>query len=351
MGRKVTASLASRIAFSVAMAIAFVPMGARAQAPPSATLASARQHFQRGVKFYKDADFRSALVEFQEAYRLSPNFRLLFNIGQTFEELGDFAGAVKSFREYVSQGGSELGKARRAEVEKDLARLEGHVASVEIMVNETGADVTIEGERRLDLGKSPVAAPILLNGGEWKLRATKTGLEPAEVRVTVAGGDKKKVSLELHPPAAPPPPATRPPVVAPSPPASEPARVAAPPKSRTPFWIGVAVTGALGVGTGVVGVLALGQKSTYDKTVDRFGATPDEVASARTKTRTLAVVTDVLGLATVASAVVTVVLFATTGAPDAPRRSGVLLPYIGAPAVCPAGGAPGLVLGASGSFM
>ena len=96
---------ATTLVASLVLALLCVAAPARAGDPPSppppppqAQLDEARAHFNRGVKFYKDADYRSALVEFQEAYRVAPNARLMFNIGQTYDELQDFAGAVKAFR-------------------------------------------------------------------------------------------------------------------------------------------------------------------------------------------------------------------------------------------------------------
>jgi hypothetical protein len=297
---------------------------ARAADPPSppseAQLDEARGHFNRGVRFYKDADYRSALVEFQEAYRVAPNVRLLFNIGQTFDELQDFAGAVKAFRGYLAGAGSSITAARRADVEKDLRRLEAHVATIDISVSEPGADVLAEGDRRIDLGKSPLSAPALLNGGTWTIVATKPGFERAEERLTAAGGDAKKIALKLAPTAEPvtagtPVPAA---VVAPPPP---------PRRSRAPVWIGLAVTGALAVGAGVTGVLTLGAKRDYDHELGRLPGDADAVASARTHARTLALFTDVLGGAALVAAAVTLVLYVSgSGDGSASAPSATLSP-------------------------
>ncbi len=342
-----TAARAVATALTLTLACAAFP--ARAATPSAAEVRDARQHFQRGVKFYQDGDFRSALVEFQEAYRISPNYRLLFNIGQTFEELGDFAGALRALRDYKAEGGGELTKARRAEVEKDLARLEGHVARLEVTVSEADADVSADGERRVDLGKSPIARAVLLNGGDWTIRARKAGFDAAEARVTVAGGDEKRVSLTLVPVA---PPAAAPPAALPAPVASDaPAPLAPmpspPPASRTAAWVSLAVAGTLGAATGVAGFVALGQKSKLDATLDRFGATNDEIASARSKMRTWALTTDVLGGATLVAAAVTVVLFVIRP-PERRSARGTLAPYVGA---CGPGGAGACgAVGASGTF-
>jgi hypothetical protein len=297
-----------------------------AEPPSSATpaqLEEARAHFTRGVKFYKDADYRSALVEFQEAYRVAPNARVLFNIGQTYEELQDFAGAVQAFRDYLKEGGSTISKARRAEVDKDLRRLESHVAVVEISVDQPGADVVVEGDRHQELGKSPLSSSVLLNGGKWTIVATKPGFDRAEERLTAAGGDTKKISLTLVPlapvQAAPSTPAE--PVVTPAPSRSA--------RNLTPFWIGVAVTGALAVGTGVTGGLTLGAKKDFDRELARLPGDADAISSARSHEKTLALVTDVLGGAAIVSAAVTVVLFVSAKESAPPPSSASIKPYLG----------------------
>lgn len=308
----------------LALALLFTAAPARAADPPSASsppppaqLDEARGHFNRGVRFYKDADYRSALVEFQEAYRVAPNARLLFNIGQTYDELQDFAGAVKAFRDYLGGAGSSITQARRTEVEKDLLRLEAHVATVDISVSEAGADVLAEGDRRIELGKSPLSAPALLNGGTWTIVATKPGFERAEERLTAAGGDAKKIALKLAPTPEPVATATTVPVVV-----ALPAPPPPPRRSLAPVWIGLAVTGALAVGAGVTGVLTLGAKRDYDRELGRLPGDADAVASARTHARTLALTTDVLGGAALVSAAVTLVLYVrASGSASPPSAS------------------------------
>jgi hypothetical protein len=315
---------ATTLVAPLVLALLCVAAPARAGDPPTqAQLDEARAHFNRGVKFYKDADYRSALVEFQEAYRVAPNARLMFNIGQTYDELQDFAGAVKAFREYLAGAGTAITKVRRAEVEKDLRRLESHVATVEITVSEPGADVLVEGDHRIELGKSPLTAPALLNGGNWTIVATKSGFERAEERLTAAGGDKKTVALKL---AATPEPVVIAPVVVPIVPAPLPPP---PRRSLTPVWIGVAVTGALAVGAGVTGILTLGAKKDYDRELGRLPGDANAVASARTHARTLALFTDVLGGAALVSAAVTVILYATSSPTAASPARATLTPYIG----------------------
>jgi hypothetical protein len=79
-------------------------------------------------------------------------------------------------------------------------------------------------------------------------------------------------------------------------------------------WIGAGVTAALGIGAGVTGGLALANKSSFDAAND--GTDPAEADDLRSSGVALNLTTDVLLGATAASAIVTAVLFFTSGDED-----------------------------------
>ena len=54
-------------------------------------LKEARAHFERGVEYYTEGDFRAALVELTRAYALQPTYKMLYNLGQVAFELRDYA--------------------------------------------------------------------------------------------------------------------------------------------------------------------------------------------------------------------------------------------------------------------
>ncbi len=89
-------------------------------APARADTDDARSHFTRAVELFKEGDFRAALIEFQRAYDASPNYKVLYNLGQTNLELQDYAGALRAFRGYLDGGGRDIPAARRTQVEADF---------------------------------------------------------------------------------------------------------------------------------------------------------------------------------------------------------------------------------------
>jgi hypothetical protein len=323
--------LAATLAASVLPAL---PAHADDPAPPGAPSATeeARRRFQRGVQFYKDGDLRSALVEFREANRLAPNYRVDYNIGQTCEELQDFAGATLAFRSYLEQGGAAIPDARRKAVDDDLRSLAKHVARLDVTASEAGAALVAEGERHLALGASPLAGPVLLNAGTWDVTATKDGFRPAAEHVTVAGGDARRVTLTLARAEAPAPVIVE--VARPVPAVAQGAASVAPARSMAPVWVGVGVTGALAIGAGITGGLALAANSDYRTKLGTLGTTSGDVAAATNRAHAFALASDLQTGAAVAAALGTTILYLTrrpASHAGAPAVTGVSLDVLVAP--------------------
>lgn len=94
-------------------AVIFSMLGSVAHAqtdakPSDAAREEASGHFQRGVELFQEGAFRAALVEFERAYGIAPDYRLLYNIGQVKLQLQDYLGATQSYERYLEEGGSEI---------------------------------------------------------------------------------------------------------------------------------------------------------------------------------------------------------------------------------------------------
>jgi hypothetical protein len=294
-------------------------------APALAGTEDARSHFTRGVELFKEGDFRAALIEFQRAYEAAPNYKVLYNLGQTSLELQDYAGALKAFRGYLDGGGREIPAARRTQVEGDLKKLESRVARVEVVVNVEGADISIDD---VSVGTSPLREAILVGAGRRKILVTKAGLASVARVVDVAGGDKPRITIELVEsqtqtvtptvvnPVQPPPSDTQPP---------EPhMRVVHGPS--TGFYIGLVATGALAVGTGVLAGLALGAYNGFEAKLGQVGVQSKDVTDARNQTRSFALATDIVGGVAIVAAVTTIILALTTSSKRQVREGLVVGP-------------------------
>lgn len=292
-------------------AVAQTPAAAPVESQDSPT-AQARQHFLRGVDLFKERNFRAALVEFQRAQDIAPNWRLYYNIAQTQFELHNYAGTLRSFQQYLAEGGQDIEETRRAEVQREIEKLRGRVAKVRLTVNEVGAEVRIDDE---PAGTTPLPDPIVISAGHVKIEVRK-GASTAVRYVDVAGGDDVAVDLVLAKEQAGGAPMNGPVATQPRPAAPVQAG-----RSNTGVWVGVAVTGALAAGAVVTGIVALGAKSDYDSELGAFPGSANDVDSARSKTKTFALATDILGGAAIASGIVTIVLASSGSSPSEPAAT------------------------------
>jgi hypothetical protein len=289
----VVASVLGCVAFEAPVARAQVP----AQQPKN--VEEGRVRFARGIELYKEGDFHAALAEFRAAFATAPSFRIHYNLGQTLYQLQDYAGAVRAFDQYLSEGGSKIEPDRRKDVEADLAKLRPRVARLTFVVNVPSAELTID-----DQPSGPAQGrQHLVSEGRRRISVTASGYQTETRVVDLAGAQRVDLTFELKPigGAAVPTGDGRASRV-------EPERTE---RSRTPFYIGLVATGALGAATGVTAIIAASKHSTFEKAL----RSPDDqgaIADARSSTRSAALVADILGLATVLSAGLTVVAFVVT---------------------------------------
>jgi hypothetical protein len=83
-----------------------VPARARAQAPAppdAAAVEEAKKHFAAGQRLFDAGDLRGAVEEMKEAYRLTRNPLLLYNVGVVYDKLGDAALALHYFAKFIDE--------------------------------------------------------------------------------------------------------------------------------------------------------------------------------------------------------------------------------------------------------
>jgi hypothetical protein len=165
----------------------------RARADDESTI-EARRRFARGLELVDEGAYSQAVTEFERAYRLKPNFVVLYNIGIAQAATGNAVSAVDTLERYLSEGGARIPEVRRREVEAELARQRARIAVLEIEVLPAGATVKIDG---IDAGTSPLASPVRVGIGRHVVSASGPGLSPAESSIIVAGEEHGLVNLQL----------------------------------------------------------------------------------------------------------------------------------------------------------
>lgn len=264
-----------------------------------AALERARKHFKIGVDFYRERNFRAAQIEFQRAYKASPHYKLLYNLGQTSLELQEDAAAIDYFARYLQEGRSELDPERKAEVEQDIERLRARIASINVICNQDGAEIYLD---EVLIGTTPLREPLKLSVGRRKLVAAKRGFHEAERVIDIGAGERVSVTLELKPRAS-----------------LEPATLqlmAAKPEAESggisaAAWAGLA-TGLIAAGAATLSVLTALSQNAYDQEI-KHETTPARLRDKREDAKTKALVADVLWGATALSAGVTAICLFTQG--------------------------------------
>jgi len=272
------------------------------------TVEEAKQHFKRGVSFYKDGDLDAALAEFNKAYETRPDYRILYNIGQVQAERHDNAAAVKVLRQYLKEGEpGEIADDRRGEVAHTLRDLSKRVGSVTVTANVTDAEVVIDG---VSVGAIPLGEPLAVNAGIREFTVRKGGRTAPPRRVTVAGGDVLQLEFRLKPEVR-----------------EEGAPIAetsARPR-RTRVWVAYGAAVALGVGAATFGLLARRADKDLDADLGQFPGDRAQVDDDRSRLKTWAAMTDgFAGAALIAAGIGTYFLLAGPSVSDSegpPRRS------------------------------
>jgi tetratricopeptide (TPR) repeat protein len=255
-----------------------------AAAPSEDAIKEAAERYQRGLSIYAEGEYLLALVEFERAYQLAPNYRVLYNIGQVRIQLGRYAKALESLQEYLKQGGDEINPDRREAVQNDLKMLGERTAKLRITINEPGADISLDG---VSIGVAPLAEPIVVDAGEHKVEVRKGGFYDKSSAVTLAGREEAEVKLDIvqMPPSS---------VVE-----RHTDRYVEPKADRSLMWIGWAATGTLAVGAGVVGYLGVTKANDLESMRTDYGVSKNKLDETKNSARTLFMVSDIAGAAAV----------------------------------------------------
>jgi len=199
--------------------------------------ARAKAAFEEGKELFEAGEYARAADAFRRADAIRPNWKLLYNIGQCEAAAKRFGLALDAFERYLVQGGDEIDRERQGEVREELVRLRDMVGFVRISAPE-GAMVLVDGVER---GLAPLDRdlPVAASVGHTA-EAVVDGETVARRVFQVSGGRTGEVDL-----------------TAPTPETREPE-----PASRKSLlwpvgWVGVGLGGALLVGGGVTGGLAL----------------------------------------------------------------------------------------------
>ena len=322
------------------------PASLRADRPPDESETHAdepRERFKRGVELYRDGSYDAALAEFQRAYALSPDYRVLYNLAQVQAERHEYVAGMKLLDDYLAQGSSQISESRMAQVASTRARLERMIATLWVISPAAGAEILVDG---LPTAKVPLTTPLMLNAGVHRVQLRKPGYETAVRELTIAGSETVHLEFALAPEhssverratAGPLVPAkvdvdlrvrSDPPAV---PLASERERYVRVSSHQTPMWVALMSTAVLTGAAATFGALVATSNASLARELSALPADRERVAGLESQLRRDAALLDtcVIGAVISAGAAVYFALSPPAETVEAPRAAGLTQAHVG----------------------
>ena len=178
------------------------PPAATSPAPPApvdvrAQLGEpARRAWDAAKQLAGASDYKGALVEFQRAYELSHNPRVLYNLGITEKLSTHYARAVDAWERELSEGGAQLTPGELQELKNAIAIVQQFVTTIDVTANEADATLAIDDR---PVGKTPFAGPVRIDVGKHVLKLSKEGFLDAVQNADVASGARTPIVFKLEP--------------------------------------------------------------------------------------------------------------------------------------------------------
>jgi hypothetical protein len=220
------------------------------------TVTQATDRFFAGQKLYSEANYEQALVEFRASYAAAPSPNSRLYVARCLRQLGRNAAAYDEYAQVIveaadrSTSETKYAATQKAAAE-ERAALKDKVAalSVEMPADVAGASMRVGAE---EIPPGRWQQELTVDAGKVTVRVEAPGRQTFEQEISLAGGEKKRIVVEL--PAAKAAPAT--PVVA----KEEPSFV-----SKLPLLPMAYASAGVGVaGLALFGIFGLTAASKYD---------------------------------------------------------------------------------------
>jgi len=145
---------------------------------------SSRSHFDRGRALHDEGRYEEAIEEFKAAYQLNPNPNALYNIGQAYERLLEYAASVEWFERYLKEAPPDA--PSRAIVENRLRVLRGLPARISVTTFPEHVHATLRG----GAGTFEADTPTLFKvpAGAYTLELAQPGWDPESHAVSAELG-------------------------------------------------------------------------------------------------------------------------------------------------------------------
>jgi len=154
--------------------------------------AKAKLHFDNGNALYGEGNYAAALVEYTASYKLRPLPFVLKNIGLTQQRMFLYVEAIESLQKYLEQTPDAVDAAETNTIIADIKLLLVEVRLA--LIPAAGITIKVDGR---EVGKTPLAKPLLVAAGNRMFELSLDGYETARQTLTVASGTPLDLKAEL----------------------------------------------------------------------------------------------------------------------------------------------------------
>ncbi|MEJ7732784.1 MAG: PEGA domain-containing protein [Polyangiaceae bacterium] len=190
MGR--TAS--TRLALALALAATLAAQPARGDEPTDAQRARATELKAGGDSAMEAFRYADALAAYDEAYAITRNPALLYNMGRALQALNRFPQALEKLEAFEREAPAEL-LQRVPRLAALIAEMRQRVATVIIRTNVDGARIVV---RDTVVGRSPLGAPLRLTAGKAVVEIEAEGYFPRKEDAELPGGGAIALDMPLY---------------------------------------------------------------------------------------------------------------------------------------------------------
>jgi hypothetical protein len=139
-------------------------------------------------------DFAGARAKYRQAYELSKDARLLFDMAICERNLRSYARMQRLLLQYEQEAGAGISAQDKAQVDDALAAIQNMVGTVKLAVSEAGAMVALDGE---PLGTTPLEQPFVTELGTHRIVVTKVGFDTIEKTIDIVRVSTVELSIAL----------------------------------------------------------------------------------------------------------------------------------------------------------
>jgi len=169
---------------------------AGAQTPPSGGSAEARDHLAKGKRAAATGQWIVAAQEYEQANQIDPSPMAAEGVAKARDALHDDVKAYAAFSAMLRDYPVALSPNLRRYAQTRVQALARQTGTLNVRVIEIGAHVAVDG---IDVGVTPLLAPLRVTPGVHRIRVTKVGFLEASVQPSAVAGIEVPVAITLAP--------------------------------------------------------------------------------------------------------------------------------------------------------